>query len=389
VASVYLAGFLQGLTLVSYPASGAVLKGALGLSDAEYGAIFLPQVSLAVVGALGGAALARRVGLKPLLVLALLANALSQAALAGAAGMPSALTFPLVLAGTGALGLGFGLGGAPLNGYPPAFFPRRHHSAVVALHTALGVGLMLGPLAVGALAGAGWWQAFPLASGALCVLLALGVRLSKLPEHAASTQASAAMARGPARTRAFWLFATIAVLYAFAEGTFSNWVVVYLTEDRQLDGPVATSALSAFWGALVAGRLLVSVVVARLPAEWAWISLPALMAAVFLVLPAASTPALAVALFALAGLACSAFFPLTITLASSRFPAHAAWVASMLIAALMIGVGLGSFAIGALRALLPLENLYPLSAAYPLLALLLALGALRVGSRRLATVPPS
>ena len=131
---------------------------------------------------------------------------------------------------------------------------------------------------------------------------------------------------------------------------------------------------------MVAGRLLVAVLVVRIAPLPIWLTLPALMIAAFLLLPGADTPALGLSLFALAGLACSAFFPLTITLASERFPEHVAWVSSMLIAALMVGVGLGSFVIGPLREWLSLENLYRLSATYPVAVISLALWL--AGSRR-------
>lgn len=86
IATVYLVGLLQGLALVSFPASGAVLKQGLGLTDAQYGAIFLPQVALAVLGGIGGGILAQRVGLKCLLWLSALCIALSQVALAASGG---------------------------------------------------------------------------------------------------------------------------------------------------------------------------------------------------------------------------------------------------------------------------------------------------------------
>jgi predicted MFS family arabinose efflux permease len=101
------------------------------------------------------------------------------------------------------------------------------------------------------------------------------------------------------------------------------------------------------------------------------------MIAAFLSLPYASGAYFGIGLFGLAGLACSAFFPLTITLLSNRFPSHVAWVSSMMIAALMVGVGVGSFAIGALRELLSLEDLYRLSAIYPAAVLALAMLVLR------------
>jgi hypothetical protein len=56
----------------------------------------------------------------------------------------------------------------------------------------------------------------------------------------------------------------------------------------------------------------------------------------------------------------------------------------MLIAALMVGVGLGSFAIGPLRGWLALEQIYRLSAFYPIAVIGLAWWWVVVGWRRAA-----
>lgn len=371
IGVIYLAGFLQGITLVSFPASGTVLRQVHLLSDAHYGAIFLPQVALALFGALAGAGLARRVGLRRLLWTALIGNAMSQFLLAGSAWVMPELRFAAVLAATGALGFGFGLSGAPLNSLPPRFFPRHHHSAVVALHTLLGLGLAVGPLLIGALVESGIWVAFPLTLGVMCLLVAVAAARLRLPD-AAPVAGDTRMSAGVLGSRGFWGFAAAAVLYAFAEGTFSNWIVIYLSESKSLDAATATLALSVFWAALVLGRLAVSFLVLRLRAEIIWLSLPVLMIIAFLLLPHADTTMRGIAFFALSGLACSAFFPLTITLASRRYPDQVAAVSSMMIAALMAGVGVGSFLIGPLRGLLSLEDLYRLSALYPVAVLLVA-----------------
>jgi fucose permease len=294
-----------------------------------------------------------------------------------------ALAFPIILLGTALLGLSFGLGGAPLNSYPPQFFPRHAPTAVVALHTLLGLGLMVGPLLATGFGKAGLWIGFPLLLLAVSAMLTLTAAAVRLPDAWASQAPDQVSANPPLSSGAFWMFAAIAVLYAFAEGTFGNWAVIYLSEVKQLPAEVAALALSVFWGAMVAGRLLVAVLVARIAPLVIWLALPVLMAAVFLLLPAANTPTLGLGLFALAGLACSAFFPLTITLASARFPDQVAWVSSMLIAALMVGVGLGSFVIGPLRQWLSLEQIYQLSTLYPVLAIGLA-GWLAVSQRRVA-----
>ena len=375
IATVYVSGFLQGLTLVSFPASSTVLIQTHGFSAAQYGAIFLPQVAMAIVGAVGGGSLAKRVGLKHLLWIALLVNGLSQLALAGSVVMNPTVAFIVILLGTGCLGLGFGLSGAPLNSYPASLFPQRRDTALVALHTALGIGLASGPLLVGWFVMRGLWIGFPLLLLVLSLLLLLVTLIVHLPhsESGESGQQAQTAQTHPIRLLGFWTFAVIAILYAFAEGTFSNWSVIYLHEVKQLPEMTAALALSLFWAAMAAGRLLVSAIVARIPAQRVWLSLPLLMISTFLALPYANTPLVGVGLFALAGLACSGFFPLAIGLSSTRYPQHVAWVSSMMVAALMVGVGLGSFIVGPLREWLSLEQLYRVSAAYPLTAFVLAL----------------
>ncbi|CDH46204.1 membrane hypothetical protein [Candidatus Contendobacter odensis Run_B_J11] len=317
--------------------------------------------------------LARRLGLQPLLWLAAAGNGLSQLALAASVWVMPALVFPMILVGTALLGLSFGLGGAPLNSYPPRFFPRHAPAGVVALHTLLGLGLMVGPLLADGFSRANLWVGFPLLLLALSMLLALIAATVRLPPDASGDSLNHRATRNPPlNSSAFWIFAAIAVLYAFAEGTFSNWAVLYLREAKDLPAGVAALALSVFWAAMVAGRLLVAMLVIRVAPQVIWLALPVLMVTAFLLLPAANTPALGLGLFALAGLACSAFFPLTITLASARFPDQVAWVSSMLIAALMVGVGLGSFVIGPLREWLALEQIYRLSTLYPILVIGLA-----------------
>jgi fucose permease len=396
VGSLYLAGMLQGLTLVSFPASSAVLKQMHGFSDAQYGAIFLPQVAFAVIGALGGGSLAARLDLKTLLAGALLINAVSQLLLAGSMLLPPAGAFVAVLLGTACLGLGFGASGAPLNGLPPRFFPARRDTALVALHTLLGLGLAVGPLVASPFIMAGRWVGFPLLLAALCTLFAATAFTQRFPRDAQQpATATGMMAMSdpmplptmtlrdhPVHTAGFWLFTVIAVLYAFAEGTFGNWAVLYLQDVKHLPETIAASALSVFWAAMVGGRLLTSVLVLKVAPRHIWLALPALMVLAFLLLPYADTPTRGIAGFALAGLACSAFFPLSIGLASQRFEQHVPWVSSMLIAALMVGVGLGSYLIGLLRDAVAMEQLYRLSTIYPIAALLLGIAVLRTRSHQ-------
>jgi MFS family permease len=322
VGTVYGTALLQGLAMVSFPASSTVLTGTLGLSSAQYGAIFLPQVALAIVGSIGGGTLAQKWGLKTLLALALMANAASQVLLAATMWVAPALIYPAVLLGTASMGLGFGISGAPLNSYPPLFFPEKSDTAVVALHSILGAGLALDPVLVAPFVARDAWVGFPLLLAALCALILLATALLPLPEDETADKATSSPR--PVRTGLFWMFVVAAVAYAFAEGTFSNWAVIYLHEARGV--PEATAGI---------------------------------------------------ALFALAGLACSSFFPLAVTLISRAFPDHVAWASSMMIAALMVGVGGGSFIFGPLQSAFSVETIYRLSTLYPVLALIAALIVVR------------
>jgi len=375
VTFLYTSGFVQGVIMVSFAASSAVLRGRHGFSDTQYGSIFLPQVALSAVGAIGSSALLRRLDLRRLLVLSFASMALSQAALAASHFLEPGPAFAAVLLGTSLMGLGAGLSAAPLNTYPQLLFPARSDSAVVAMHTAIGFGLAGGPLFVGAVVGYGAWLLFPLVFLAACLYL-LGETLRVALPEGPPPRTPKERGPSPAGAPRFWLFVALAVLYAVAEAAYANWAVLYLSEEKGLPVASASLGLAAFWLALSAGRVLAGFFVLRFPGERVYLGLPVLMAAASLLLPRADGVASGVTLYALAGLGCSAFYPLTVSLASRRFPGHVAWVGAILYAALVTGIGLGSFAAGALRERWPLSTIYGWSALCPLLALVLALPAI-------------
>jgi fucose permease len=238
------------------------------------------------------------------------------------------------------------------------------------MHTAMGAGLAAGPLLAGFLSTAQIWVAFPALLAALCLILVGASLTVALPAPETVARHGVVVAeRRPLGEKAFWLFVATVVLYAIGEGTFGNWALLYLSEERGLAPAAAALALSAFWGALTGGRVVVSLLLLRVTARPIWASMPLLMVSAFLVVPLVRTATGAALAFAWAGLACSACFPLTLSLATRRYATHAPWIASMMMAAVMSGVGVSSLAIGPLRAHIALARLYPLSALWPLLTL--------------------
>lgn len=366
VILVFAVGLFQGLTLVSFPALSSVLKTAIQLSDTEYGTLFLPQVALTAIGAISGGVLARRLGLPMLLKLSLIANGLSQLALLLGIGVGNSYGFPVVILGTSLLGLGFGLSAAPLNRYPILLFPNKPDSALSALHTLIGTGLAFGPFVVGLLVERGQWPLFPggLAVTALSLLLlSFTIRLPQEDIEIPNKGETAKLLRTPA----FWFLFVVATVYAVCEGLFSNWAVIFLQEDKHLSPQNAGVALSSFWAALALGRLLTAWIVSRISATVVWLSFPFLIMVSFLCLPNIETAISGIVIYGFAGLSCSGFFPLTVGRAATRFPQNAVLVSSLMVAALMLGVGLGSFVLGSLRTLFSLTTIFQTAFVLPVL----------------------
>lgn len=380
---VYLGGFVIGLTLVSFPASSVVLRGLHHFSNEQYGAIYIPQLLASVAGALAGGALARHMSLKAMFVAALGCFLFAEIMLGASAWVAAAPALIMIMAGTAAFGFGFGFGGGPLNAFAALMFPERQGAAVTALHMCAGAGLTSAPVLFAALADRGLWIAGPAALAvviAILLAIALDARFP-LPEDEVVT-AGVAREVHPGRTLFFWLCALAATLYSIAEGTFSNWATVFLTEERGLAASDAALALTCFWGSITAGRLLATLVGIRVPPVAFLLLMPCAMAASFLFLPHVDSRAAALAGFALAGLACSAFFPMLVAHTAARTPRAISWIASMLTAAMMVGVGIGSYAVGALRGAMPIAGLYSEAVVVPAACMICVLVTLIVGRRR-------
>ena len=108
---INLAGLVQGITLVTFPAAGTIFTDPTeyDLSNTQYGAMFLPQVLTAIVTSLLGAQLARRFSRKRVLLLGLAANICAMLVLVLTTAFEGdTAAYPLLLVATGLLGAGFG-----------------------------------------------------------------------------------------------------------------------------------------------------------------------------------------------------------------------------------------------------------------------------------------
>lgn len=377
--AIYLGGALLGLTLVSFPSSSVYFVERLGLSDAQYGSIYLPQLVAAVVGALGGGVALRFMSLKAILVTAFACLLISHVALAASDNVTPEMALTLIMAATAFFGFGFGFGGGPMNGIASVLFEdeSKANSAVTALHMMAGAGLAAGPLIFSRAIGAGFWTSIPTTLAAVAAALTLLALITRFPEPEAP--AEEAEAASPSRSLYFWLMFAVAILYALAEGTFANWAMIYVQEGKGLDLQTAGLSLAGFWFALTLGRLFATILLVKVKPIALWICLPPMMALALFILPSLEGAAQVIAGFAFAGFACSAFFPLMVAVTAERHPHAISFIASMLTAALMVGVGIGSYVIGSMRGELSLDALFTYSIAYPIAALVLIIAARAMG----------
>ncbi len=392
IGVVYGAAVMQGLALVTFPAAGSVFTSpdGFGFDSTRYGTMFVPQVALAICAAALGPRLARRWSLRRVLLAGLVGDILSMSLLAlsrSLIGAPDA-AFGLLLVATAALGFGFGATVMALNTYAEAFFPERTDRAVLVLNALLGLGTALAPALVALVLALGAWWLLPAAVACMLAFIS-ALAVTQPLRSAGGTDATAQTPmRWSALPRRLWLYAAAVLLYGMLETLSGNWAMPYLIQERGVSARGASFALTAFWAMVTVGRVLTAVIARRVPARWIYAALPVLLVATCLLAAAAQGEAQGILALALAGLACSAFLPLSISFGGNEFPRLAAVIAGELIAFYQLGYGLAAFGAGPLRDLigLPFSTIF---AAGSIVALPLAvIAALIMRQPLVARQPP-
>ncbi len=376
IGLLYLAGAVQGLALVTFPAASAIFVSPSGfnLSGAQYGAIFIPQVALAIFATALGPWLARKLGMRGVLLLGLGGDVLSMALLSASPLLIGSIAaYVLLCVATGALGLGFGATVMTLNTLVEGLFPNSADGAVLALNALLGLGTALAPLLVALFTALGAWWALPLLMTILTASLLFTFAASNAPLGAAY---HAPRAEGGFPQR-FWLYAAATLLYGAVETLSGNWATLYLSTQRHVTAQDASFALTAFWFMVTLGRVIFALLDRLLSAKLVYVALPVLLAVVFQFVVRVDSATAGVAAFAAAGLACSAILPLSISFSGAEFPRRAATMSGELIAFYQVGYGVAAFGVGPMRELGGLDYSAAFSIGGPI-ALILGVVALLV-----------
>jgi MFS family permease len=360
-ATVNVAGLVQGIALVTFPAASTIFtaKSSYDLSSTQYGLMFVPQVITAVTAALLGAGLigpglASRLGERTVYLAGLVADLAAMLLLivSWLVVHQHAAAYGLLLAATACLGAGFGLAVPALNTLAAAFHPQAVDRSVLVLNALLGLGTALAPVFVALFVGIGFWTGLPILAAVLLVgLLLVSLRLPLRPQTqpGGGAQPAAGSAAGARIPAGLWVLGAFAILYGFCETMNGNWSQLDITS-LGVASSTAAIALTAFWAVVTAGRVLFAAIQRWLPSRATYHILPFLLAGAFLVIAVLPkhSPLASVGAFALAGLGCSALLPLTISIGQEKFPRSQVLVAGAVIACYQAGYGLAAFGVGPL-----------------------------------------
>jgi MFS family permease len=351
IGVVYGAAIVQGLALVTFPAASSIFTSpdGFGFDSTRYGTMFVPQVVLAIFASALAPKLARRLGLRAVLLAGFASNVVSMALLAASAlllGAPD-IAFGILLLATAALGFGFGATVMALNTYAEAFFPETVDRAVLVLNALLGVGTALAPVLVAAVLALGAWWLLPLVVACVFMLIfAIAWRAPLRAESAAGATAASGWTELPRR---FWLYAAAVFVYGILETLNGNWAILYLTSERGVPARGAAFALAAFWVMVTLGRVAIAMISRLVEARLIYAALPIALFLTFQVAAHVHDETGGIIAFGLVGLACSAFLPLSISFGGKEYPELSAVMAGGLIAFYQLGYGVAAFGIGPLH----------------------------------------
>jgi fucose permease len=350
--TINAAALVQGIVLVTFPAASTIFtdKSEYALSSTQYGAMFLPQVALAITASLLGARLARRISSKRVYLLGLACSTVAMVLLLASALVKSdqAAAYPILLVATAFLGAGFGLTVPLLNTYTSVFHPDSVDRSVLTLNALLGLGTALAPVLVAIFVGLGFWWGLPVVSTVLLAgLLLVSLRLPLR----AGARASARAPGRPGLPARFWLYAAFAVCYGICETMNGNWSELDMTTRLGASHTQASLALAVFWAMVTVGRVLFGAIGRWLPERVTYRILPFVLVGTFLLTSVLSRPhaVAGIAVFALAGLGCSALLPLTISFGVKDLTAISAAMAGYVIAFYQLGYGIAAFGVGPLQ----------------------------------------
>lgn len=377
----YAGMFVFGIVMALLGAILPVLSRQIRFDLAQTGNLFLTMNFAMLVSMLALGPLMDRYGEKPPLIGGSLLVAAALALIAAAS------SYEFLIASAALLGIG----GGALNGATNTLVadlhadPREKNAALNVLGIFFGFGALFLPFAIGSM----------LQALGLAVILSSAIALSVVPAVVFAALAFPApkqserlplgeiahLAKNP-------LLLLLSFLLFFQSGNefiVGGYTSTYLTGDLNISVSAASYLLAAYWGSIMAARVISSRLLLRVePGKLVlWSGLCAALGAAVLLLASSLAPA-AVAVV-LIGLGFASIYPTTLGLAGSRFEKYSGTVFGIMFAIALIGGMTMPWAVGQLANRYGLRSALILAVTNSLTIFLIQLAVGRATARRAPT----
>ncbi len=329
--SIFAGAFVFGIVMSSLGSLLPSLFEVVGFEKADAGRLFLLMNFGMLVGSLLFGPICDRFGFRALLAISCLLVGGSFAMLA-AARQYGAVSGSLAL---------LGLAGGALNGGANALLndisPDRRASALNLLGIFFGCGALFTPFLIGSLLEQAGLRLILVSLATLTVTPFVLFMIAQFPPPKHRRGIERAALGKVLRNPLLFLFALLLFFQSGNEFTMGGWISTYLGERLHFEPRTAAYVLAGYWGAMMAGRWIVSRVAARIsaPALVIGSALLALIAVTGLILT--GSPAGATLLVVCAGLGLAAIFPTTLAQAGSVFAEFSGTAFSFIFAVALAG----------------------------------------------------
>jgi fucose permease len=229
-------------------------------------------------------------------------------------------------------------------------YAAKRDSAIIGLHLCLGLGSASCPMIINYFYSQKMW-----AMSIMIYLILLGIvfacsmamGLANLRE--ADEKSESAPSVKSKMPKGAQLFLLAVFIYGIVEGLLGIWSYFYLAQVKMFTMKTVATSIAFFWLFVTLGRLVKSIVALKLDARFLYRLSPVLMVLSFAGICFIQTESQMVLCYMAAGLACSAFFPLTVSLSTRYFYEERDKLCSLSVAVLMLGSLVGSVGVGLLQ----------------------------------------
>lgn len=351
-AAAYSGMFGFGIVMAILGAILPLLAKRIGFDLAQAGTLFLAMNGMMLVGTLAIGPLLDRFGMKPPLLIGPALMAAALLLIARAENYSALLTSVMVL----------GLGGAALNSTTNALIadlhvdPRRKNAALNLLGVFFGFGALFIPFTISVLIGSLGLRRILYAAMVLASVTAAVALMQRFP---AAKQGSGLNRGDIGELARHPLVLSYAFLLFFESGNefiLGGFISVYLTGHLGLTVGAASIVLAAYWGAIMAARIILSRILLVVRGELLIaLSAAGTMVSGGLMLGARGQVQALIAVILL-GFSIAAIFPTTLGLAAARFERYSGSVFGILISVALAGGMTLPWVVGHLAAAFSLQT---------------------------------